>query len=339
VWYDLRLVILVGVVSLSLAVGVRYGLGYPIPLEHLVLTDRSRKILQYAVLLGPIAVGAAAIRRHYTLRRSSSQLATPLAGWRETLQALRDDGALYRIVLAVTTLLLMVSLFSLFALWKASIVLLHPWHLDATLIRIDRALHGGVLPQELTRHWFGPRATVLLDRFYYLWFRVLALFIVWQSFRTPSRSRTRTLLAVTLTYTLLGNLLALLLSSGGPVYYSRLVGWPDPYAEHASYLAAIRRLQSTKVQNSIWSWLINDKYVPFGSISAMPSMHVAAVTVIALACWEKNRWLGGLAWIYVLVILLGSVQLNWHYAIDGYAAILGTIAVWGLSGWLVRRYR
>ncbi len=144
---------------------------------------------------------------------------------------------------------------------------------------------------------------------------------------------------MTLTYTLLGNLLALLLSSGGPVYYSRLVGWPDPYAEHAAYLAAIPRLQATHVQDAIWRWLINGKYLPFGTISAMPSMHVAAVTVIALACWETNRWLGAAAWIYVLLILVGSVHLNWHYAIDGYVAILGTIAVWALSGWLVRRYR
>ena len=326
-------------VSLGLAVWVRYGLGYPIPLEHLRLTDRSRKILKYAVLLGPIVVAAAAIQRHWILRRSASQSGLPMYGWLDTFQALRNDGVFYRILLAVTTLLLMISLFSLFALWKASIVLIHPWHLDATLIGIDRALHGGVLPQELSQRWFGPRATVFLDRLYYLWFRVLALFIVWQSFRAASRSRTRTLLAVTLTYSLLGNLLALLLSSGGPVYYSRLVGWPDPYAEHAAYLAAIPRLEATHVQEAIWRWLINGKYLPFGTISAMPSMHVAAVTVIALACWEKNRWLGAAAWIYVLLILVGSVHLNWHYAIDGYAAILGTIAVWALSGWLVRRYR
>ncbi|MBA2459086.1 MAG: hypothetical protein H0V43_09070 [Gemmatimonadales bacterium] len=44
-------------------------------------------------------------------------------------------------------------------------------------------------------------------------------------------------------------------------------------------------------------------------------------------------------WLYVVLILLGSVHLNGHYAIDGYVSILGALAVWPLSAWLVRRYR
>ncbi|MBA3759595.1 MAG: phosphatase PAP2 family protein, partial [Gemmatimonadales bacterium] len=275
----------------------------------------------------------------WTLRSSEGLWVRRSGGWLAELSSLRDHAFVFRIVLAVVTLLLMVALFSVFALWKASIVQISPWHWDATLIGIERAFHGGVLPQELTRKWFGPGATVLLDDLYYLWFRLLALFIVWQSFRAPSQRRTRTLLAVALVYTLLGNLAALLFSSGGPVYYSRLVGWPDPYAEQAAYLSTIPGLRATQVQDAIWRWLMTDTYVPFGSISAMPSMHVAAVTVIALACWEYHRWLGAVAWLYVLLILVGSVHLNWHYAIDGYAAILGTLAVWWLSGWLVRRFR
>jgi hypothetical protein len=339
VWYDLRLIILVGALSVSLAIVVRYGLGYPIPLEHLVLTDRSRKILRYGFFLGPLILAGALVRRWWNLRQSNGLRVTPPADWLLAFRSLRDEGVVFRIVLSTITLLLMVALFSVFALWKASIVLISPWHWDPTLIGIERAIHGGVLPQELTRRWLGPGATGLLDRLYYLWFRVLALFIVWQSFRAPSQSRSRTLLAVVLVYTLLGNLAALVLSSGGPVYYSRLVGWPDPYADQAGYLAAIPGLRAVEVQASIWHWLLADTYVPFGSISAMPSMHVAAVTVIALACWERNRWLGGAAWFYVLLILVASVHLNWHYAIDGYAAILGTLGVWWLSGRLVRRYR
>jgi len=330
---------LLGAFSLALAVWVRYGLGYPIPLEHLALTDRSRLILRYAFFLGPLILAAALIRGWWIFRRSEGLLVGRSGGWLVALRSLRDRAFVFRIVLAAVTLLLMVALFSVFALWKASIPLISPWHWDPTLIGIERAFHGGVLPQELTRKWFGPGATVFLDRLYYLWFRLLALFIVWQSFRAPSQSRTRTLLAVALVYTLLGNLAALLLSSGGPVYYSRLVGWPDPYAEQAAYLSAIPGLRATQVQDAIWRWLITDTYVPFGSISAMPSMHVAAVAVIALACWDYHRLLGVAAWIYVILILVGSVHLNWHYAIDGYAAILGTLAVWWLSGLLVRRFR
>jgi len=199
---------LLGGFSLALAVWVRYGLGYPIPLEHLALTDRSRLILRYAFFLGPLTLAAALIRGWWILRRSERLPVGRFGGWLVAIRSLRDHAFLFRIALAAATLLLMVALFSVFALWKASIPLISPWHWDATLIGIERAFHGGVLPQELTRRWFGPAVTVFLDRMYYLWFRLLALFIVWQSFRAPSQSRTRTLLAVALVYTLLGNLAA-----------------------------------------------------------------------------------------------------------------------------------
>jgi hypothetical protein len=37
------------------------------------------------------------------------------------------------------------------------------------------------------------------------------------------------------------------------------------------------------------------------------------------------------------MILVGSVHLGWHYAIDGYAAIIGTWAIWWIVGRLLER--
>jgi hypothetical protein len=68
-------------------------------------------------------------------------------------------------------------------------------------------------------------------------------------------------------------------------------------------------------------------------------MHVAVATVMALTSWRQNRWLGAAGWLYVLLIFLGSVQLNWHYAVDGYVAVLGTWLIWRASGVLARRWR
>lgn len=338
VWRDLRLLILLGVVSLALALCVRYIFDYPIPLAKLSIDYRARKILRYAALLGPLILAGGLVRHWWMLRGTDGRRMPGVAGSRMAWRTLRKDTLAARAALAMTTALLMIALLAIFAVWKASIPVLSPWHWDATLLAVERVLHGGVLPQDITRQWFGPAATAALDNLYYLWFRLLALFIVWQAFRAPSFSRTRTLLTVVLAYTLLGNVTALLLSSGGPVYYDRLVGLPNPYAEHAAYLASIPGLHATVIQQAIWDWLQTSTYVPFGSISAMPSMHVAVATVIALACWERHRWLGVAGWVYVLLILLGSVQLNWHYAIDGYVSIIGTLAIWWLSGWLVGRY-
>ena len=39
---------------------------------------------------------------------------------------------------------------------------------------------------------------------------------------------------------------------------------------------------------------------------------------------------------YAGVILLGSVHLGWHYAVDGYAAIGIALACWWIAGVLAR---
>jgi hypothetical protein len=338
VWQELRLLVWLVLLLLGLAVFVRYVLGIPIPLTQISLPERMQRALRYAVLLGPVVIAIPVARYRWTLRRTGDRSLPELAAWRKAIGAVRTNALAARIVLAVATCLLLAILLSVVAVWKASIPLLSPWHWDSTLMVLDRQLHGGVLPQDWTRQWFGPNATRFLDRLYYLWFRLLALFLVWQSFRAPSFSRRRALLTLGLAYTLLGNLGAVLLSSVGPVYYDRLVVGPNPYAEHAAYITSIRGLRATQIQQSIWTWLQNHQYIPFGSMSAMPSMHVAVATVMALAGWERSPWLGVAGWIYVLLILVGSVHLNWHYAVDGYVAILGTWLIWRLSGWVVRRF-
>jgi hypothetical protein len=336
VWHELRLLVWLVLLSLGLAVFVRYGLGIPIPLTRMSLPERMQRALKYALLLGPVAIAGAVARYRWVLGRAEDL--PELVAWRKALGAIRTNALAARIVLAAATCLLLALLLSVVAVWKASIPLFSPWHWDPTFMALDRRLHGGVLPQDWTRQWFGPTTTWFLDRMYYLWFRLLALFLVWQSFRAPSPGRQRTLLALGLAYTLLGNLGAVLLSSGGPVYYGHLVGVPSPYAAHAAYLEAIPRLRAIRIQGLIWTWLQTNQYIPFGSISAMPSMHVAVASVMALAAWERNRWLGLMGWGYALIIFLGSVHLNWHYAVDGYVAVVGTMLIWGLSGWMVRRF-
>jgi hypothetical protein len=61
-------------------------------------------------------------------------------------------------------------------------------------------------------------------------------------------------------------------------------------------------------------------------------MHVALATLFALVCWRTRRWLGIIMSIYVLVILVGSVHLAWHYAVDGYVSIAGMILIWWTVG-------
>ena len=73
-------------------------------------------------------------------------------------------------------------------------------------------------------------------------------------------------------------------------------------------------------------------------ISAMPSMHLSIATVFALLGWKISRFWGMAGIIFLVLILLGSVHLGYHYAVDGYAAILATVGIWWLSGILVSKW-
>ena len=61
------------------------------------------------------------------------------------------------------------------------------------------------------------------------------------------------------------------------------------------------------------------------------------LVLFALLGWRTSRWLGWLFTAYACVILIGSVHLGWHYAVDGYLSIAGALAIWAAVGVLLRR--
>ena len=63
-------------------------------------------------------------------------------------------------------------------------------------------------------------------------------------------------------------------------------------------------------------------------ISAMPSMHVSLAWLGLLHFCRVQAGLAVLVFGYVVVILVGSVHLGWHYAVDGILAILTTTVIW-----------
>ena len=73
----------------------------------------------------------------------------------------------------------------------------------------------------------------------------------------------------------------------------------------------------------------------------MPSLHVATPVLFALLGWRTHRWLGVAFTIYAAIVLVGSVHLGWHYAVDGYASIIAVPLIWKGSGaavaWYYRR--
>jgi TRAP-type C4-dicarboxylate transport system permease small subunit len=69
----------------------------------------------------------------------------------------------------------------------------------------------------------------------------------------------------------------------------------------------------------------------------MPSLHVALAVLYPLVGFRVNRWLGVAFVLYAFLILLGSIHLGWHYAIDGYVSAIAVIAIWKLVGYFLDR--
>jgi len=75
------------------------------------------------------------------------------------------------------------------------------------------------------------------------------------------------------------------------------------------------------VQEMLWRNYMRAGYMTAGGISAMPSMHVACTALIAASMWTY-----GLVWrvfgaLFLALIMLGSVHLGWHYAVDAYVGV------------------
>ena len=94
--------------------------------------------------------------------------------------------------------------------------------------------------------------------------------------------------------------------------------------QHLEMVSETSPVWALQVQEDLWTGYANDGVL--AGISAMPSMHVATSVLMALYAGTHARWAGWVMAVFALLILLGSVQLGWHYAVDGYA---GALIAWG----------
>jgi hypothetical protein len=247
-----------------------------------------------------------------------------------------------RIAAVLPVLLLYPAFVSAFTVLKASIPAIHPFDWDPQFAAWDKALHGGRHPWEWLQPVLGhPYATAAIDSVYLLWFYVGAGVLLWQtlSLRRP-RLRMQYLLSTILLWMLLGSLAATVLSSVGPCYYGRVTGLPDPFVPLMDYLRsadAVVPMVALRVQESLWHIHADPNAAVQYGISAMPSLHVAVSFSFSLLGFAISRRLGLLFGLLAAATLIGSVHLGWHYAIDGYAGILGAYVIWRAVGWLLGR--
>lgn len=247
-----------------------------------------------------------------------------------------------RLAHALPLLLGMLVFGGTFTVIKTSIPSLASYTWDGSFETWDRWLHFGLAPWKIIQPVIGfPVVTAAIDWIYNSWFSILSLVWVWQAFsQRNDRLRLQFFLTLMLGWILLGNVGAVLFASAGPCYFGRITGLADPFSPLMSYLLDTNQaypIWALTAQGVLWDNFALGGLTLGAGISAMPSMHVAIATLFALLCWRTKRWVGILMTIYAIIIMIGSVHLGWHYAVDGYAGALGMIAIWWIVGWVLDR--
>ncbi|MXQ09278.1 hypothetical protein GQ651_15645 [Alphaproteobacteria bacterium GH1-50] len=219
-----------------------------------------------------------------------------------------------------------------------------PFFADPLFAALDRAIHFGVDPWR-----FAHAATEAVGWTDFVHHSALAYGLWWAipAFYLPAimvllgdgEARQRHYLVLYFfCWILLGNILALVGLSAGPVYYDRLFG-TEMYVDLNERLAAAGIAGSWfgDVQEKLWLAFAEQQQAIGSGISAFPSLHVAMATVTALYLGEKHRFLGLIGWAFFAAVLFVSVWIGYHYAIDGYFSVAAVLALhWALKRGFLR---
>ncbi len=273
------------------------------------LKHYAREISFYLpLLIFPVCLIGMFVRRQTTFSTNSSHLI----------------GRLQAVILLTIGLLLVFSAFTTFKFKIPDIV---PFYADRWAADLDAFLHGRDTWQLAHAVW--PEAWSGFIELSYswvwlcYWFGTPVFVLLWMP-----RNRVKLYLwSLLLTFIICGTLLATLYSSVGPIFYAEFLH----DARYAGLTDSLEALQMESVRNYAGYLLASyrdQKTVMGTGISAIPSMHVAVVTLNAWLFSSINRWAGSIAWAFCILILFSSVYTGWHYAVDGYMSLLAVTTIW-----------
>lgn len=222
-----------------------------------------------------------------------------------------------------------------FGVLKGAIALLNPFKWDIAFADLDQWMHFGRLPHEY--FWWlieWPAGIFVVNFFYNMWFFIMiGTFLIVAAAREDTVLRQQYLMAFMAIWFIAGFLIATGFSSAGPCYFDDL----ELGDRYKPLMDALKRSSETytiwalTTQDMLWEGFKGERSGSLG-ISAFPSIHVA--TSVLFALYYSARWkrVGVLMWIFAGIIMVGSVVLGWHYAVDGYAGAILAWVIWRVVG-------
>jgi len=285
----------------AFVIGAKVGFQYRIPFEAYAITGAS------------IAGGGAALFIVFRL------ISYGVQGEQQPTRRLLAD--LPRCLSFIVGSLLVAIQIGVLTWTKVMLPIADPFWADPVLANLDHFIFRAE-PWRIAEALFGW-ASPLIDRAYVSWAPIKFAILIVLMALPESRIKTRAVIAyfAIMASAALGQYL---LSSGGPVFYARL-GFGDRFTA-----LPIEPWVATAT-GYLWHDYLRAGGDVGGGISAMPSLHVAIALWVALVLRSYVPRLAFLGFVYFALILIGSVLLGWHYAVDGLAATAIAIVAWRIA--------
>lgn len=227
----------------------------------------------------------------------------------------------------LAVVVLSITMLSAFTTIKTNIPNVVNFYADPYLAAIGNYIHGG----ELWKFTHRVPASVgwLVDILYSrIWFGIVFgnLLIVALVERGPRFLRYVTTMAAVVIVN--GTILALAFSSVGPIFY-------QDFFDNGHFTGLVETIRSNPFVGDVplYARYLLQSYQTHSAmlgtgISAMPSVHVSLGVLTAWYLTSLGRTGALIGWALALFTLFGSVYTGWHYALDGYAAMILVSAYW-----------
>lgn len=281
-----------------------------------------------AITAAPLALFAIVLRELFSMVRSERPVSPTRRLAQRVVAVVKNP---LRMASGLPMFLAFVQFMFVFTMFKGQITAMVPFSWDLAFDRWDKTLHFGLRPWEILQPVLSSGLLVFLFSVNYnFWFMVMNLFLAHFTFYAPpGQERTHFFLTFFALWMVGGTLLATIFSSAGPCYFDDLGLGSEAYGP------LMQRLGEINESWPIWAlgtqdklWFFKQQGSALGGVSAMPSMHNATALLFIFVAWGKGGALRWLVSLHGLLVLLGSVLLGWHYAVDAYLSFALTIICW-----------